>query len=112
MAEQVALTWDRSGDKLLALLLPTTLLDRPSKQRLRRPPRLQEIVTADDWRRLISERWRELALWRETDLASWLNGLIRDRVTVRTDAPRRPEAPDAALPTPSATAQAMFYIGR
>jgi hypothetical protein len=112
LAERVAIAWSGSPNSVLDLLLPTTRLDQATKRRFHRRAALQEIVTADDWRELIRTRWQALALWREGDIASWLNGLIRERRKTQPDARRSPVAVEPALPTTREVAQTMFYIGR
>lgn len=111
LAKQLAAEWDASAAELLARLLPTTSLDQPAARKWRRSPPVEDIILAEDWSSLVRRDWRHVVNWRERDLATWLNRLIRERVAVKAQAhPGRPSEPQG--PTPREVAQAMFFIGR
>jgi hypothetical protein len=110
LADILADAWTSDPIAVARRLLPTTLLDRPRRQHWRAAAP-ESLVSADDWRELVSQRGMQLARWHERDWAQWLNGLIRTRSEIEPDQPHHRRGPAGAGDVAS-YARTLFYAGR
>jgi hypothetical protein len=111
LASVLASVWVREPQLVVQRLLPTTLLDRP-KRRLFHSQSPESLVLAEDWRRLVTEKWPRLYLWQEPDWAGWLNGLVRARVQVEPRPSVRARRTSTDPGPLQSYARTLFYVGR
>lgn len=111
LAEAAAREWDEEPEQMLRRMAFSYALARPAGRRLRRAVRIDEIITADDWRRLISQHWREMKFWRAAEIAKWADTLIRERTAVQIDKPVRQRMPSSAPPAQDVALKMFLFLG-